>query len=271
MTAQEDRILTEIERLNSLCPSLEPGAAREAASDIEIALTNIGELASSSHPEAASVATELLEQFRGSRGENSDSILKAGLVRLQESMRGGSEAEQCPANATEPQTQNTDTDSLGDDPELISDFVIEAREHLLSIETKLLALEKDPALADAVHSVFRSFHTIKGLTGFLGLKPIHEVAHETETILDHAREKRIPIDARLIDIALKAADYIRVAVDALSSSPARQAMQTLGSNAALLIEIASAAHCNAPRSHRRSKDQKRFRQRLQPSRLPTPR
>src|ERR1035438_3697132 len=122
MTAQEDQILTEIERLTKIFPLTGPGAAREAADDIETALTRIGQLASSSHPEAASVAAELLDQFRGSQGKNNDPVLKAGFVRLQESMRVGSETGEGPANETEPQAESGDSDSLGDDPELISDF-----------------------------------------------------------------------------------------------------------------------------------------------------
>jgi two-component system chemotaxis sensor kinase CheA len=79
------------------------------------------------------------------------------------------------------------------------------------------------------------------LAGFLSLQPIHAVAHETETSLHQAREKRIAITPRLIDLALKAADYLRIALDALSLQPAQDAMASLPPNERLLEEIASAA------------------------------
>ncbi len=134
---------------------------------------------------------------------------------------------------------------LADDPELIAEFVAEAREHLSSIEANLLMLEKEHfkagGMPETVHSVFRCFHTIKGLAGFLSLGPIQAVAHETETLLDQARERRISIGPSLIDATLKAADYVRVALDALSSKPPQEAMAGLPSNEALLQEIAAAS------------------------------
>ena len=229
MTAQEQQIQAEIEKLTSV----EPGAAQ----DTRTALARISELASMGLPEAASIAAELLEQIRGtadragdqSAGQgNPDQWLKEGLIRLQDAVRRETSAGQAVAG-----------NSLADDPELIAEFVAEAREHLSSSEANLLTLEKDPSLTDAVHSVFRSFHTIKGLAGFLALEPIQAVAHETETLLDHARERRICISPRLIDTALKAADYVRVALDALSSKPPQEAMRSLASNEALLAEIAA--------------------------------
>ncbi len=149
--------------------------------------------------------------------------IESGLVQLQEAFRQET-----------PPPPPAASSNLEDDPELIGDFVLEAREHLASAESSLLAVEKDPTLVDAVNSVFRSFHTIKGLAGFLSLGPVQAVAHETETILHHAREKRIAINPQLIDLTLRAADYIRGALDALSSKPPREAMESLPSNEALL-------------------------------------
>ena len=241
MTAQEQQIQAEIERLTSV----EPGAAPGAWHDIETALGRINDLVSMALPQAAPVAGELLEQFRGTANQasvrtaaNSDQWLKEGLIRLQEAVR--EEMSRHGQAASDAEALAAAGNSLADDPELIAEFVAEAREHLSSVEANLLTLEKDPSLTDAVHSVFRSFHTIKGLAGFLALGPIQAVAHETETLLDHARERRISIGPRLIDTALKAADYVRVALDALSSKPPQEAMQALDSNETLIKEIAAA-------------------------------
>ena len=162
---------------------------------------------------------------------NVDDIqIQDDLARLTEAV-GSSTSPQAPAA------------SLGfeNDPELINDFIVEAREHLVNAERNLLALERDPEPGDAVHSVFRSFHTIKGLAGFLSLTPVHAVAHETETILHQAREKQIGITPRLIDLALKGADFIRTALDALAQQPPQEAMASLAPCDPLLKEIASAA------------------------------
>ena len=77
--------------------------------------------------------------------------------------------------------------NLADDPELIRDFVSESREHLENIEQQVLVLDRNPSDMEAIHSVFRSFHTIKGLAGFLAFEVIQTLAHEVETVLDLAR------------------------------------------------------------------------------------
>ena len=56
------------------------------------------------------------------------------------------------------------------DPGLLAEFVAESRELLEKSESALLALESNPEDDEAVNTVFRAFHTVKGTSGFLGLK-----------------------------------------------------------------------------------------------------
>ena len=95
------------------------------------------------------------------------------------------------------------------DLELFGDFLLESREHLSNIETHLLALEQDPDNRDAVHTIFRGFHTIKGLAGFLEFAAIQGVAHEVETALDLARNDKLAITPSVIDVVLAATDYLK--------------------------------------------------------------
>lgn len=90
-----------------------------------------------------------------------------------------------------------------------ADFALETREHLAGIETDLLRLEEFPDDAEAVHAVFRGFHTIKGLAAIAGLEAAREVAHRTETLLDTVRSGTQPAHARLVDVALESADFLR--------------------------------------------------------------
>lgn len=95
------------------------------------------------------------------------------------------------------------------DPELLSEFFVEAGDHLTSIETQLLKLEQDPADHDSVNAIFRGFHTIKGLAGFLEFGDIQAVAHETETLLDLVRNGTLAATPKLIDVVLESADYLK--------------------------------------------------------------
>jgi len=97
---------------------------------------------------------------------------------------------------------------LNQDPELVGDFIMESREHLANLEAQLLALEQDPGNAEAINTIFRGFHTIKGLAGFLDFEAIQRFAHEVETLLDLARNSKVPVDSALIDIILQSADYM---------------------------------------------------------------
>jgi len=97
---------------------------------------------------------------------------------------------------------------LASDPELLNDFILEAREHLTTIELQLLTLDQDPVNKEAIHAVFRGFHTIKGMAGFLDLNAVRDVSHEVETILDLARNSQLAITPEVIDAILASKDYL---------------------------------------------------------------
>src|SRR5581483_6254326 len=129
------------------------------------------------------------------------------------------------------------TNPIASDPELLSDFIVESREHLNTIEQKVLALEQDAADQDAIHATFRAFHTIKGLAGFLELGAVQEVAHEVETLLDRARNGKLAISATVIDSILASKDYIGVWLDQLDAMLQRGEAVAAPENAALLANL----------------------------------
>lgn len=96
--------------------------------------------------------------------------------------------------------------------EIFEEFLIEASEHLENLESKLLALEKDPSNEELINSAFRSMHTLKGGAGFLGLSAIVEVAHRAEDILGKLKEKKLTVNKDILDTLLKTVDFIREAL-----------------------------------------------------------
>ena len=78
------------------------------------------------------------------------------------------------------------------DPELAADFALEVQEQLTSIGQQVVALERNPGHNLAVHAIFRGFHTIKGLAGFLELAELQSIADEAETVLHVVREGKMP-------------------------------------------------------------------------------
>ena len=103
------------------------------------------------------------------------------------------------------------------DPELLTGFVSETLEHLESIEVNVLELEDNPGDLDIVNKIFRPFHTIKGVAGFLNLKSVQKLAHSTENLLDDVRNGVHAMDAQVIDVVLKVGDFLKTMVENLKS------------------------------------------------------
>ncbi len=101
------------------------------------------------------------------------------------------------------------------DPELLTDFLVETKEHLETIEMYVLTLETDPTNMEIIHGIFREFHTIKGLAGFVSQELVRTIAHQTETLLDECRKGLIKINKRIIDLILASADFIKKICDNL--------------------------------------------------------
>ena len=96
-----------------------------------------------------------------------------------------------------------------EDEELLTGFVTEALEHLQSIEVNILLLEDTPDDQETLAAVFRPFHTIKGVSGFLNLQDINHLAHALENLLDQARSGRLVVAGEAIDVILAGVDQLR--------------------------------------------------------------
>lgn len=103
--------------------------------------------------------------------------------------------------------------ALDGDPSLLAEFVAEAREHLENADVHLLTLETEPRDKEALNAVFRAFHTIKGVAGFLGLQDIQRLSHEAENLLDRARKQEITLTGACIDVLFSATDLLKRLVD----------------------------------------------------------
>lgn len=100
------------------------------------------------------------------------------------------------------------------DLSLLNDFIAESRELLEQAEAALLGLEIDPDNAEAVNTIFRAFHTVKGTSAFLSLDYLTEFAHHAETILSRVRDREIRCTGGYADLALRSLDMIRSLLDA---------------------------------------------------------
>lgn len=135
---------------------------------------------------------------------------------------------------------------LSGDEELRRDFTIRAIEHMDDADQQLLALESDPSDMDAIDAVFRAFHTIKGMAGFLALDAVSAHAHASESMLATARAEQTAVDAKSIQALFSAVDQMRqmvaeVAPGAAPSAPSATEVETVSAAVAAPDDAVSAA------------------------------
>ncbi len=125
------------------------------------------------------------------------------------------------------------------DPSLMGDFVTESRDHIRTAESKLLELESDPSHAENLNSIFRAWHTIKGVAGFLGLKEVQSLAHSMENMMDMARKGDLVLTPGHIDTLLEANDCLRAFVDAIEKTMGGAEFEIPGGYAEIVAKLAS--------------------------------
>jgi len=95
------------------------------------------------------------------------------------------------------------------DQEFLQDFIEETKQHIENIEMDSLTLENKPQNMETIHSMFRAFHSIKGLAGFVEQHLVQKIAHQTETLLDQCRKGIRKVTRKVIDLVLRSGDYIK--------------------------------------------------------------
>ena len=98
---------------------------------------------------------------------------------------------------------------MGDMDDIIRDFLVESNENLDQLDRDLVTLEKDPTAREVLASIFRTIHTIKGTTGFLGFSRLESVAHVGENLLSSLRDGRLLLNAETTSALLAMVDAIR--------------------------------------------------------------
>ena len=73
----------------------------------------------------------------------------------------------------------------------------------------MVTLEKDPTAREVLASIFRTIHTIKGTTGFLGFSRLESVAHVGENLLSSLRDGRLLLNAEITSALLAMVDAVR--------------------------------------------------------------
>ncbi len=132
----------------------------------------------------------------------------------------------------------------GQDSSSLKDFLVECEELIEAINSDLMKLSAGAADAKAdpslLNSIFRSAHTLKGISGMFGYEPMVRLSHNLEELLDGLRLGKVGFSATVLDILFEAISVIQMLLEAkglgeeppqgLVDSVSKQLSDTITSN-----------------------------------------
>lgn len=102
----------------------------------------------------------------------------------------------------------------------LREFVAEAEELIDAIAQNLMELDESEDIEspnpEAINSIFRSAHTLKGMSGMVGLSTVADLSHKLEDLLDGLRMGRVTPSHDIFDILFKGVDILRILVGQIS-------------------------------------------------------
>lgn len=153
----------------------------------------------------------ILTEYKKDNGPDHDK-LKQTLKNIKCDIQIDQTAEDVPGASPEKE------EPAAEDIQLYIEFAGESLENLENAEVDLISLEDAPGDKTLINSVFRAFHTIKGVSGFLDLPVINSLAHKTETLLDNIRQGYTAPESEITDVILDSIDIMKKMLVEIQSS-----------------------------------------------------
>ncbi len=107
---------------------------------------------------------------------------------------------------------------MGDMDDIVKDFLVESNENLDQLDRDLVTLEKDPTAREVLASIFRTIHTIKGTSGFLGFSHLESVTHVGENLLSQLRDGHLLLNGEMTSGLLAMVDAVRKILVSIEST-----------------------------------------------------
>lgn len=132
-----------------------------------------------------------------------------------------------------------------EDQELLDGFLAETTELLEKLDDDLITLEKASDDTDLMNRIFRSIHTIKGASSFLGFDLLVKVAHKTEDVLNRLRKGELFVTPEIMDVILEATDLVKLLVSDIKAGDIQE-RETEGTISKLLPFLLDSAAAPQP-------------------------
>jgi two-component system, chemotaxis family, sensor kinase CheA len=151
-------------------------------------------------------ATDRLKDLIGNLEASNGEDVSDHITALEGILSGRTNIDQ--ADAPAPNKQEIST-SQTLNAAALHEFLIEGFDNLEQIERELLALERNPNSEAVLNSIFRSVHTIKGSSDFLGFTKLKTVTHAAENVLAGVRAGKLSFDDTVGERLLTTIDAVR--------------------------------------------------------------
>ncbi len=119
-------------------------------------------------------------------------------------------------------------------------FIEETHEQIERMEQELLELESGQADEDAINTIFRMAHSLKGASATLEIQEMSELSHQLESLLMKVRSHEMPLEGAAMAVVLEGIDQLR-AIHSSLTLPEGKAVdigETTEKIAALLMQKA---------------------------------
>ncbi len=149
----------------------------------------------------------------------------------------------------------SETDAVAHDDffeSLLGDFLDESGQLLDRLNENMLQLDEwvrslgddhhQRCNDDLMNEMFRSAHSLKGLSAMLGLKDINTLTHRVENVFDAARRDELTVTSQVVDLVFQAIDRLGGLIEGLKDTAAEPVeCESVAEGIARLLESAGVA------------------------------
>jgi two-component system, chemotaxis family, sensor kinase CheA len=128
----------------------------------------------------------------------------------------------------------------------LDDYFVECEEHLTAIRGLLLVLDAgigvQPVRPEVLDELFRTFHSIKGISGMVELREAEMLAHHMESYLRVLRRREAQLDANGMDALIRGVDALEQTIAAHRERTAPPSIEQAVRDLSAVLPAAGAAN-----------------------------
>ncbi len=98
----------------------------------------------------------------------------------------------------------------------LSTFIDETQDYMSTLNDKMLFLEREPSNMEAINEIFRTIHTLKGMSGTMGFEKMAQLCHKMENVFDKARNEELKVTRDNMDTLFAGVDLLEKMTTAIS-------------------------------------------------------